>query len=74
MSSSETAIVRVGENYDQVVEQLAMSAIDEESAKEIRATLKREKVLQDYALADAIITSNSCAGVMTAWHSGEARI
>ena len=50
VSSSETAIVRVGENYDQVVEQLAMSAIDEESAKEIRATLKREKVLQDYAL------------------------
>ena len=49
VSSFETAIAWEGEAYDQVIEQLAQSAIEEECAEEIRATLDRSKVLENYA-------------------------
>lgn len=48
-TSTETAVAQVGDTYDETVENLAASAVDEGYGREIRRALSREKVLADYA-------------------------
>ncbi|MDO4546015.1 MAG: PAS domain-containing protein [Bacillota bacterium] len=49
MFASQASVARVGDAYDQVVFNLAEAAVDREYGKKIAATLKRQKVLEDYA-------------------------
>ncbi len=46
---SDAAIAHVGNSYDETIENLSSSAVDEQYGKEMRSILKREKVLEDYA-------------------------
>ncbi len=47
--TSDVAIAHVGSSYDETVDNLAASAVDDACGNEIRRILKRETVLQDYA-------------------------
>lgn len=49
LTSSDEMVVRVGNTYQETVENLAESAVDVEYGEKIRKTLNREKVLADYA-------------------------
>ena len=48
ISTADVAVGRVGDTYEQTVENLAASAVDPEYGDFIRETLRREKVLADY--------------------------
>ena len=48
ISTADVAVGRVGDTYEQTVENLAASAVDSEYGDFIRETLRREKVLADY--------------------------
>ncbi|WP_138295000.1 MULTISPECIES: PAS domain-containing protein [unclassified Clostridium] len=50
MSTSDVAVSRVGDSYEQTIENLAASAIDSVQGQTIRSALDRDKVLADYAL------------------------
>ena len=49
LSLSDTSIAHLGDSYDETIENLASSAVDENYGDKIRNLLKREKVLEDYA-------------------------
>lgn len=49
LATSDVAIAHVGDTYDQIVENLAKSAMDPVYGQKIRQDLCREKVLEDYA-------------------------
>lgn len=49
LSTSDVAVAYVGDSYDQIIENLAASAVDPINGEEIRRTLQRDKVLTDYA-------------------------
>ena len=48
LSSSDVAVAAVGSSYQETVENLARSAVEEADAKRVRSELRREKVLADY--------------------------
>jgi PAS domain S-box-containing protein len=48
-STADVAVGHVGDSYDEIMENLAASAVDEEYGKAISGMLNREKVLADYA-------------------------
>ena len=48
-STSNVAVARVGESYDQTIENWAASAVDQAYGEKIRRELARETVLDDYA-------------------------
>lgn len=50
LSTSEVAIASVGDTYDSVMENLANSAVDDVYGNEIRASLKRKNVLNDFSI------------------------
>lgn len=47
--TSDVAVGHTGDSYDEVMENLANSAVDTAYGEEIRKTLKRQKVLENYA-------------------------
>lgn len=49
MSSPDVAVAKVGNTYRQMIENLALSAVDPVYGDMIRKTLNREQVLADYA-------------------------
>ncbi|BDF33917.1 hypothetical protein CE91St62_19820 [Lachnospiraceae bacterium] len=49
ISTANVAVSRVGDTYDQTVENLADSAVEEKYGHLLRETLERSKVLADYA-------------------------
>lgn len=53
ISTANAAVSRAGDSYDQTVEHLACSAVDPHYGQELRETLKRDKVLEDYAAGKA---------------------
>lgn len=48
LSNADMAYTYIGEPYEEVIENLAASAVDAEYGERIRNTLRREKVLEDY--------------------------
>ncbi|MCD7909138.1 MAG: response regulator, partial [Clostridium sp.] len=48
ISTANVAVARVGDTYEQTVENLAASAVDPQYGRSMRETLRREKVLADY--------------------------
>lgn len=52
LTTSEVAVAQVGDSYDDTIENLAASAVDEACGEEIRRTLSRGKVLADYAAGE----------------------
>ncbi|WP_130862754.1 EAL domain-containing protein [Bacilliculturomica massiliensis] len=49
LSTAEAAVARVGDTYDETVDNLASSAVDPAYGEVIRSRLDRSKVLADYA-------------------------
>lgn len=49
MSNANVSVAKVGDSYDKTIENLAASAVDGECGRKILDSLKREKVLSDYA-------------------------
>lgn len=50
LSSEETSIAHIGDSYEETVEKLSASAVDQTYGESIRATLSRDRVLSDYAV------------------------
>lgn len=50
LTTKEAAVASEGDSFDEIVENLAESAVDEEYGNKIRSELQRSKVLDDYAL------------------------
>lgn len=53
LCTSDTAIARVGDSYDETIKYFSESAVEPEDAELIRDTLERKKVLADYAAGKA---------------------
>ena len=49
ISTTNVAVARLGDTYDQTVENLANSSVDPDNGKHMKNILEREKVLTDYA-------------------------
>lgn len=49
VSTADVAIAHVGDSFEKTMENLALSAIDAEERENIRKTMKRKKILEEFA-------------------------